>query len=192
MAVFPKDIKVSDFFKNEVPKVFKEGLGKVNTASLQGTEFSLQFNIPGAGGGTYCLKVKDGKDLQIIEGGIDKPVIMIELAEKDFRDSISGEVLGTMYIFMSQEQVANRQKLDAVKGVSGTLNLELTKPDGGVFKIKMVFNGASQPQANLKMILDDYVKMTKKEVDGQSLFMSGKMGFEGDMMFLIQLQGVMA
>ena len=190
MAVFPKDIKVSDFFKNEVPKVFKEGLGKVNTASLQGTEFSLQFNITGAG--AYCLKVKDGKDLQIVEGGVDKADIMLELSEKDFRDSISGIVPGTMDIFMNMDQVANRDKLDQVKKVAGTLNLDLTKPDGGVFKIKMVFSGSSQPQASLKMILDDYIKMTKKEVDGQSLFMSGKMGFEGDMMFLIQLQGVMA
>lgn len=190
MAIFPRDIKIQDFFENQVPKIFKEGLSKVNTKSLQGTEFSLQFNITGAG--SYCLKVKNGKDLNIIEGGVDKPDITIELSENDFRDSIAGIVPGTMDIFMNMDQVANRDKLEQVKKVAGTLNLELNKPDGGVFKIKMVFSGSSQPQASLKMMLDDYVKMTKKEVDGQSLFMSGKMGFEGDMMFLIQLQGVMA
>ena len=191
MATFPEDISVKDFFLNEVPKIFEEGAQKVKTEELAGTEFTVQFNITGEGGGNYALKITDGKNLEIIEGGVEKPNILIELNEKDWRDSITGKVPGVMDQMTNVEQIGGgKEQLNTVKNVAGSLNLELTRGDQEPFKVKMVFNGSETPSVSLKMALDDYIKMVKKEVSGPDLFMSGKMSFEGDMTLLLQLQNI--
>jgi len=190
MAESLENISAKDFFTNMVPKLFAEGVKDVDTKDLVGSEFTLQFNVFGAGGGNYCLKITDGKNLKVIEGGIPKPNIMIELAEADWREAITGKVPGMMDQFMNPKQAASRTMLDSAKSVAGVFQLELSRSGKPNYKIKMVFNGAGSPQANLKMDMDDYFKMVRKEVDGPSLFMSGKMSFEGDMAFLLQLQGL--
>ncbi len=180
-----------EFFTVLVPKLFAEGAKQVDASGLAGTEFTLQFNIVGSGGGNYCLKIKDGKNLEVIEGGIAKPNLGIELSEGDWREAVTGAVPGVMDQFMNPKQAASRSMMDNAKGINGAFNLELTRAGKPSYGIKMLFNGVSQPFASLKMDLGDYFKMVKKEVDGPGLFMSGKMAFEGDMAFLLQLQGVM-
>lgn len=187
---FSENISVKDFFTKEVPKIFEEGIKKVATSELSGTVFHLEFNITGEAGARYCLKIKDGKELEIIEGGVPKPELLVELSEKDFRDSITGKVPGALDQFMNPEQAASKKQMDAVKAIAGTLNLELKKPDGNLFKVKIKFNSADSPSCTIKMDMDDYAKMVKKEVAGPALFMEGKLGFEGDMTFLMQLQSV--
>ena len=191
MATFPEDIAVKDFFLNEVPKVFEEGAQKVKAEELAGTEFTVQFNITGEGGGNYALKITDGKNLEIVEGGVEKPNVLIELTEKNWREAITGKVPGVMDQMTNIEQFGGgKEQLNTIKNVSGVLNLELTRGDQEPYKIKMVFNGAETPSVSLKMSLDDYGKMIRKEVSGPDLFMSGKMSFEGDMTLLLQLQNV--
>jgi len=41
------------------------------------------------------------------------------------------------------------------------------------------------------MGIQDWIDIQKGEVDGQSLFMQGRIGFEGDMNLLMQLQALM-
>ncbi len=191
MATFPENISVKDFFLNEVPKLFEEGVKQVDTSALAGEEFTIQFNITGEGGGNYALKITDGKNLEIIEGGIETPNVLIELSEKDWRDSITGKVPGVMDQFTNIEQVGGtKDQLNTIKNLKGCLNLELNRPDGSQYKVKMVFNGSETPSATLRMALDDYIKMVKKEATGQDLFMAGKMSFDGDVTFLLQLQNV--
>ena len=191
MAESFEKISAKEFFASLVPKLFAEGVKGVDASGLAGTEFTLQFNLVGGVGGNYCLRIKDGKNLEVIEGGIPKPNIMLELSEGDWREAISGKVPGMMDQFMSPKQAASRSMLDNAKSVNGCFQLELSRPGQPSYQLKMLFNGASQPFASLKMSLDDYLKMVRKEVDGPGLFMSGKMSFEGDMAFLLQLQGMM-
>lgn len=183
-----EDISVKDFFLAEVPKFFAEGVKEATVEGMDGTEFTLQFNVQGDNGGVYCLRVKDGKDLEVVEGGVDKPMLEVELSEQDWRDSVTGKLPGTMDAFMSPDQAASRSKFDAVSGISGKMINEMKKPDGSVFKITMRFNGADTPFVVLKSSLEDATAMMKGEVDGQALFMEGKLQFDGDLMFLMQLQ----
>ncbi len=192
MADNMEKISAKEFFTKLVPTLFAEGANKVDASGLAGTEFTLQFNVVGSGGGNFGLKIKDGNKLEVVEGGLPKANILIELSESDWREAITGMVPGMMDQLMNPNQVGSRDKLDSAKTLNGVFGLELTRSGKPNYKVKMVFNGAGSPAANLKMDMDDYFKMVRKEVDGPSLFMGGKMSFEGDMTFLMQLQGFMS
>jgi len=189
MSVDLEKISVKEFFTKVVPDLFKEGIKQADTSGISGTEFSLQFNITGGAGGVYSLRIKDGKNLEVIEGGLDKPNIAIELGEPEWREAITGKIPGIMDQMLNPNQVASRDKLESAKGLSGVFQLTLSRAGKPDYNVKMIFNGASSPFASLKMSAEDFFKMAKKEVDGPSLFMTGKMSFEGDMAFLLQLQG---
>ncbi len=184
----PEDISVKDFFLNEVPKFFSEGVKEAKVEGMEGTEFTLQFNVTGEGGGVYCLKVKNGKELEVVEGGVETPMMEVEIAEPDWRDSITGKVPGSMDAFMSPERAASRSQYDAVAGLKGKMINEMKKPDGSIFKITLKFAGSDEPSVTLKSSVEDATAMMKGEVDGQALFMEGKLQFQGDMTFLMQLQ----
>jgi putative sterol carrier protein len=188
--IVSEGISVKDFFLNEVPKFFAEGVKEVKVEGMEGTEFTLQFNITGEAGGVYCLKIRNGKELEVVEGGIEIPMIEVELAEPDWRDSITGKVPGSIDVFMSPERAASRQQYDVVAGLKGKMISEMKKPDGGIFKTVMKFNGADKPWVTLKSSLEDATAMMKGEADGQALFMEGNLQFEGDLAFLMQLQAL--
>ncbi len=190
MAMFqaPENISVDDFFKDLVPRQFKETLEGADMSVMAGKDFTLQFDVDGK---KYCLKVKDGKDLEIIEGGIEKPMLGIQISEDFWRDSVTGKIEAGMDQFTDPQQAADAARYAALQSTSGTLKAELTKPDGSIAKLAMVFNGAASPESVIKLSLSDWAAMQSKEVDGQTLVMGGKMQFSGDMMFLMALQNLM-
>jgi putative sterol carrier protein len=187
MAVFtvPEHITVDDFYKDYVPKHFKEITAGMDVSAMAGKEFTLQFTIEGK---SYCLKMMGGKEIEIIEGGINKPMLTVALSESDWRDSITGKIEGILDRFTDPTQVADTARYTKLLSTKGTLNLELTKDDGTVMPITMIFNGEDKPSVAMKLALSDWVAMQRKEVNGQVLFMSGKMRATGDMVFLMSLQ----
>ncbi|MDD5712698.1 MAG: SCP2 sterol-binding domain-containing protein [Smithellaceae bacterium] len=187
MAQFnvPEDIGVADFFTNYVPKQFEELTAGVDLSSMAGKVFSLQFNVAGE---KYCLNIKDGKELEIVAGGIDKPVLSLAMSEKDWRDSITGKIEAGIDRFTDPAQIADPDLYKNICSTKGTLSLELRKPDGSVMPLTMVFNGESSPTVQMNLDMPDWVAMQKKETNGPALFMGGKLKFQGDMMFLMALQ----
>lgn len=183
----PADVSVKDFFLNYVPKQFNEIVAGADLSAMAGKEFTLQFNIDGQ---KYCMKIKDGKGLEVIEGGVDKPMLALTLSEKDWRDSITGRVPNAMDQFTDPTQAADITRYEALQRTKGALHLELKKDDGGVLPVTITFNGESSPVVTLKLMMADWIAMQKKETDGQTLFMSGKMNFDGDMVFLMALQSL--
>jgi len=178
-------VEVDDFFRRTLPQQFKELSAGVDFSAVAGKEFTLQFNV---GGKKYCLRIVGGTDLQVIEGGIDKPMLTLALSEADWRDSVSGKIEGILDRFTDTSQVADTARYNQLLSTKGTLNVELAKGDGSLMPITMVFNGQENPTVNIKLALADWIAMQRKEVNGQTLFMSGKMKATGDMMFLISLQ----
>jgi len=183
----PADVSVDDFFKNYVPRQFQETLAAVNVSAMAGKEFTLQFNIEGK---KYCLRIKDGKNLEVIPGGMKKAMLSLTIGESFWRDAITGKVPGAMDQFTDPSQVADVHRYNLLQITKGTLKVELTKNDGQVVPMTLTFNGEAAPEVTLKLALSDWLAMQKKETDGQSLFLAGKMQFEGDIAFLMQLQSL--
>ena len=183
----PANVSVDDFFKTYVPKQFEEVLASTNVSAMAGKDFTLQFNIEGK---KYCLKIKDGKNLEVIPGGIDKAMLSLTLGESFWRDSITGKVPGAMDQFTDPSQVADVSRYNLLQSTKGTLKLEMKLENGQVVPMTICFNGEASPEVTLKLAMSDWLSMQKKETDGQSLFLAGKMQFDGDISFLMQLQSL--
>jgi putative sterol carrier protein len=184
----PEDITVDNFFQNYAVKQFEEAKSQADLSFLDGKEFSMQFDVDGK---KYCLNIKDGKEMEVIEGGVDKPMLCISVNENLWRGSITGKIDSGMDQFTDASQMADAARYNTMLSTKGTLNAEL-KTDDGVENFKMVFNAEDAPSVTLKLAMSDWAAIQKKEADGQSLFMSGKMEFDGDMMFLMSLQALMS
>lgn len=183
----PANITVDDFFKTHVPTQFKELLANANVSAMAGKEFTLQFNIEGK---KYAIRIKDGKSLEVIPGGLDKAMLTLSLSESFWRDAITGNVPGAMDQFTDPSQVADLNRYNALLNTKGTLKVELKLPDGNTIPLGLTFNGETSPEVTIKLALEDWLAMQRKQTDGQSLFMAGKMQFEGDVTFLMQLQAL--
>lgn len=186
MAKFnvPSGVSVSDFFEKHVPAQFKEITAGANLSSLAGKEVNLQFNVNDQ---KYCLKIKDGTNLDVVKGEVDKPLLTLALSDQVFLDAVTGKIEGMIDRFTDPVEIANPMRLKNLMETKGTLNLTM-KHDGNNIPVTMIFNGEAKPSVDLSIELKDWIEMQNKEVTGQSLFMNGKMKFTGDMVLLMKLQ----
>ena len=184
----PANISVEDFFKVHVPKQFQDALSKVDLAFLAGKAFTLQFDIDAK---KYCVKVSGNKNLEIIPGGIDHPMLTLALSEAFWRDAVTGKVAGAMDQFTNPAQMADAKRYDLIQNTKGTLKVEMKLESGQVVPLTIRFNAAAAPETTIKLAMSDWIAMQKKETDGQNLVMAGKMQFDGDVMFLMQLQNLL-
>jgi hypothetical protein len=182
----PHDVSVEDYFKRYVPMGFQIWKKNNTPEGMEGTEFTMQFRIRGAGGGAYGIRVRDATEMEIVEGEMDHALLTIEMSEKDWRESVTGK-FGSADEWMQSQDRPSRRRLEALRGIQGMLELELERPDGGVLESKTLFNMVNTPRVLLKMKLEDYVAMQKGELKGQEAFLSGKMRAQGDMAFLMRI-----
>jgi len=181
----PNDIKVEDFFNNFVPEHFKKTVGAADLSFLEGKEFTMQFDVDGK---KFCLRIKGDKSLELIDGGIGKPMLWFQMTEDFWRESITEQIDSGLDEFTEAERMADANRYNALLKTSGTLKAELDMPDGSVSRVNLVFNGGNAPEVTVKLALEDWASMQRREVDGMNLVMGGKMQFEGDMPFLLELQ----
>jgi putative sterol carrier protein len=186
MAKFnvPSGVSVDDFFTKHVPSQFKEITAGANLSSLAGKEVNLQFNVNDQ---SYCLNIKDGTNLDVVKGGVAKPLLTLSLSEQIFLDAVTGKIEGMIDRFTDPVEIANPVRLKALTDTKGTLNLNL-KNDGNSIPVTMIFNGEAKPSVDISLELQDWIAIQNKQTTGQNLFMNGKMKFTGDMVFLMKLQ----
>jgi putative sterol carrier protein len=186
MAKFnvPSGVSVDDFFTKHVPAQFKEITAGANLSSLAGKEVNLQFNVNDQ---SYCLNIKNGTNLEIIKGGVAKPLLTLSLSEQIFLDAVTGKIEGMIDRFTDPVEIADPARLNTLIGTKGTLNLNLKK-DGNTLPVTMIFNGEAKPSVDISLELQDWLAIQNKQTTGQNLFMNGKLKFSGDMILLMKLQ----
>jgi hypothetical protein len=180
------DIKVSEFFEKTVPEFFSAQVKANPPKGLEGTEFTLDFNITGATDGKYGIKVKDASKMEVVKGGLGKALISIEVAEADFREAISGKAEGALDLFFD-ERMRTMDKLKALKGMAGALNMVLNREGAGPINVRMVFNNSDSTKSKLTMKIGDYADIVSGRSGSVAAFMGGKMKHEGSMPFIMKL-----
>ncbi len=186
MAKFqvPSDVNVNDFFEKYVPDQFKDITAGANLSSLAGKEVNLQFNVNDQ---KFCLNIKDGTNLNVVKGGVEKPLLTLSLTEQAFLDAVTGKVSGMIDRFTDPVEIADPMRLKNLMDTKGTLNLNL-KQDANTIPVTMIFNGETKPSVDISLDLQDWIAMQNKQTTGQNLFMNGKLKFNGDMVLLMKLQ----
>ena len=185
------DIGVKEYFEDFVPEMVKEQLSGTAITGMEGTVFTVEFDIKGDQEYVYGITVKDAKDLTVSEGPLDSPMIKVVINEDVWRKAVTGKMEGAMDMFTDMSQTANRQRYDTLSSIRGTMNVELAIPDGTQADLKVVFNDADSPEVTFKIGLEDWALMQKGELAGPTAFMTGKMKIEGDMPFAMSLGNLM-
>ncbi len=184
----PHDVEIASFFGEHVTSYFNKQTASINTSAMSGKEFTVQYNISDK---KYCLRIKDGKHLEIIDGGIENPMLCMAMGEPDWRDNISGRVEGGLDRFIDPIQILDPGRYRKLVQIQGTLNLRLKKKNGSIMPVDITFNNKSKPSVMLNLKLPIWVAMQKGKKSGQMLFMTGRMKVKGDMMFLMKCQSLM-
>ncbi|MFW6113800.1 MAG: SCP2 sterol-binding domain-containing protein [Actinomycetota bacterium] len=184
-----EDVTVKEYFEEYVPKIFEEQMSRVSVSGMEGTVFTVEFDVDGQ---SYGLTIKDAKELEVSEGPLESPMIRVELSEDIWRKAVTGKMEGAVDMFTEMGQMANKQRYEALASTEGTMKIELSLPDGSEADINVVFNGAEKPHVIFKAALEDWAKVASGEMPGPTAFMSGKLKIEGDMPFAMSLGNLMA
>ena len=83
---------------------------------MDGTVFTIQFDIDGQ---AYGLKVADAKNLEVVAGVMDSPMIKVELPEDVWRQAVTGKLAGAMDMFTDMGSMANRRSYDNLSSARG-------------------------------------------------------------------------
>lgn len=180
------DVSVKEYFEENVPEIFKEQVGGASLSGMDGTVLALQFDIAGGEKQTYSLVVKDAKEVEILAGPAENPLVTIELSEEVWRQAVTGKLEGATDMFTDVSRMS-RARFDLLKDTKGALVLDLARPDGSTADITVMFNGAESPRAVFRCSLETWAKLNRGEIAGPTAFMSGQLKIEGDMGFAMAL-----
>lgn len=192
MEAVSENIAVKEYFEEIVPKIFEEQMASSPIGGMEGTEFTVQFDIKGDQEQTYGITAKDAKDLKVTAGSLDSPLVRVELSEDVWRKAVTGKMAGSVEMFTDMGQMADRKRFDALKSTKGAITLNLTLPDGSIANIRIVLNNSESPSVAFAAAADDWAKVATGEIPGPTAFMSGKLKIDGDLPFAMQLGNLMS
>ena len=98
---------------------------------------------------------------------------------------------------MSLEQITEglRERVGEDCGLGASLKFNFG--DDGVVMLdatqvpNVISNDDGDAQCTMNIAMDDFIAMTKGELDGMTAFMAGKLKIEGDMGIAMKLQGIL-
>jgi len=185
----PEGISVEEFFTTFLPDQFramKALLGAVDLTFLSGKDFTMQFDIEGQ---VYSLTFRNGMDLEVKKGSIDKPNVAVMVLEKDWRDTVTGRFNALADGFTGDPtSFIDVKRYHALLSTHGTVNMNLRKDDGSNLTLRLIFNGEENPAVTVDLDMLDGLDLMNKSTNGPALFMKGKLKFTGNMILLMKLQ----
>ncbi len=181
----PENVTIEEFFKEYLYKKMMELRESADLSWMAGKEYTANYEVNGS---RYGMRIKDGTDLEVINGGIENGMLEIKMSEKFWREMATGKIESGMesYILPGGSD-ADRDRYNALQDIKGTLKINMEIGDE-LEEISMVLNGGSQPEARITIALEDFVALNRGETDGPSLVMSGKLRIDGDISFLLAVQ----
>jgi SCP-2 sterol transfer family len=168
-----------EYFEQTLPNMFKEKYADNPPADMDGEEMRYEYVIDET---KYGIRVKDGKSIEVVPGGIENPHIQNTIDSASLMDVISGTIPLNPVIDYNM-----KKRLDKIKGFKGNFKLELTREDGSKFNSSTLFNGTDDPAVKVMAKISDYAQVLTGKLNPQMAFMTGKVKFEGSMPFLMLL-----
>jgi len=170
---------VSQYYENEVQQVFERTLREAGPEIAAQPDFTTTYQVGGAEGGTYGLRVAQGA-LAVVPGGIPESDMHIVANVDEWRAGLDVGMAHPFYYYQ-------KRKIDLLKSFRGKVMLELAQPGGEPLRGSLVFGGTEDPAVTLRMAADDYLAMMSGRLNGQMAFLTGKLKFDGSLPLLMQL-----
>jgi hypothetical protein len=175
------EISTADFFEKVVPEGFA-----ADPENASQDDATLAYVVSGDGGGAWLLKVSGGK--MTVERGTGEALVTYTVSAKDASDAINARNGASPALLVPPRRPGQKPGAgSAVKSLRGTVEQNLTRPDGDAFKVEICFNGAAAPRTKLTLALADQLAMAEGRMNPQEAFMTGKLKVEGDMGFMMQV-----
>lgn len=168
----------AEYYATVVPQQYAAALASAEPAVSDQPELSASIAIEGEGGGIFGLRAF-GNEIEYIPGGIPDADMHVRISIDDWRHSVEHGATETMIDYIQ------RRKVLVVKGLKGTIELELERSDGSLFHSATTFGQHSEPAVTIMMTTDDYAAMLRGELNGQMAFMMGRLKFEGSLPLLM-------
>jgi putative sterol carrier protein len=177
--------------ENVTPAQFFEQLMPMGFAAQRAAgepvpaDFAMHFKVTGAGGGDWLVRIASGE--MTSAPGAGEAEFAVTLSVDDWRDAVLGRNGAALGLVVPQRRPDRPDNSARARQLRGTLALELVRETPEPFRVELCFNGAAAPRATIKMKIGEYLDMQTGKLNGQEAFMTGKMKFEGDLAFLMQV-----
>jgi hypothetical protein len=149
-------------------------------------ELTAIYEIAGEGGGTYGLRVTGGQVEAVPPEQVTSPDLHTTMSYDDWQTFAQSGATDPLVDYVA------RGKAAVVKGLKGSVRLELTRSNGDIWQSTTVFNNEAEPGLTLIMTDDDYRSMLSGDLNGQMAFLTGKLKFEGSLPLLMQIGALTA
>ena len=181
-APVPADVTPQQFFEELLPMGFAAQAAAGDTTP---PDLTLQFHVTGNGGGAWHAEIREAK-MHVTPGRSDAN-FTVTLSVDDWRDAVLGRNGATIGLIIPQNRPGRPDNSARAKALKGTMALELSRPDNEPFRVETSFANTAAPRTLLRMTMADYLGMQDGSLNGQQLFMQGRIKVEGDMAFLMQV-----
>jgi hypothetical protein len=165
------------FFESVMPQMFQTVTEVFPVSGMEGTTFTVVVNLTGENGTTYGITITDAKELTITPGGLDDPMLTVELPASLFVDMIKNTVASPM-----------PDLYNAAKDVQGTIIFEpILKEGQPPLSLKLIMNQAEDPNIKLSADVPTFMRLINGEESPPTAFMQGKIKIDGNMPFGMEL-----
>ena len=167
------------YYTQTVPQQYTAAMASAPANVIDQPALTAIYEI--SGGGTYALRSAGAEAEAVPADQLENPDMRVVMSLDDWRVFAESGATDPFVDYIS------RRKVGVVKGLKGTVSLELTRSDGSLWQSATTFGGEEEPAVTLRMTNDDYRAMLSGELNGQMAFMTGKLKFEGSLPLLMQV-----
>jgi len=165
------------FFESVVPQMFQTVTEVFPVSDMEGTTFTVEVSLTGENGTTYGITIENAKELTITPGGLDDPMLTVELPASIFVSVIKNMVSSPM-----------QDLYNAAKDVQGTIVFEpLLREGQPPLSVKMIMNQADDPNITLSADVPTFMRLMNGEESPPTAFMQGKIKIDGNLPFGMEL-----
>lgn len=176
------DVTPEQFFEQILPMGFAS---QVQSGAMVPRDLDLAYEVTGEGGGEWLLSIKDGA--MTSRRGAGDAHVKVSVSTADWRDAVLGRNGAALGLILPQQRPDRPDNSGRVRGLKGTMALELAREGCDPYRVEMCFNGAPAPRTLMKLKLAEYLDIQAGKVNGQEAFMGGRIKVEGDIGFLMQV-----
>lgn len=195
-ANLPADITPGAFFKAVEDALQNE------PAPAGAAPDKLLIHITGDAGGTWAMGFEGGR-LTIPEGTAANPPLQISMTTDDLRAFVAGSIRDAIKAKAGDRAIDAKQiakifgitrKTEQVRAIKGDIQVAITTATGA-YKLTMTFGGGApkvaDPTTKITMSFDDFVALTRRELDPMQAFFMGRIQMDGDLNLAMGLAPLM-
>ncbi len=162
----------------------------------------LLIHVSGETGGTWAMGFEGGR-LTIPEGTATNPPLQISLTTEDLRAFVAGSIRDAIKAKAGDRAIDAKQiakifgitrKTEQVRAIKGDIQVAITTASGA-HKLTMTFGGeapkVADPATKITMSFDDFVALTRRELDPMQAFFMGRIQMDGDLNLAMGLAPLM-